>query len=188
MEGSLEAPPPTPATPSATVDPSPHRSPDPSSDAAAGASVPPTTQHPARLFATPSDYFATFGPVATFGFLLADPIVPPAFSFDLSKGFRRSGPRCLVRVDRHAHTAPRSLRITGPATCVLHAYSALTCLSLFWERTGLLYLYLEGLSLFGGPYEYIWRALLCLEGLMSMRVFACGGPVPLPLSPLPGCA
>ena len=185
MEGSLEAPPPTPATPSAPVDPSPHRSPDPSSDAADGASVPPTPQHPARLFATPSDSLSARSPPSASFWLT--PIVPPAFSFDLSKGFRRSGPRCLVRVDRHAHTAPRSLRTTGPATCVLHAYSALTCLSLFWERTGLLYLYLEGLSLFGGRYEYIWRALLCLEGLMSMRVFACGGPIPL-LSPLPGCA
>ncbi len=45
----------TPATPCATVDPSPHRSPDPSLDAADGASVQPTPPHPARLFATPSD-------------------------------------------------------------------------------------------------------------------------------------
>ena len=55
MEGSLEAPPPTPATPCAPVDPSPHRSSDPSLDAADGASVPTTPQNPARLFATPSD-------------------------------------------------------------------------------------------------------------------------------------
>ena len=69
-------------------------------------------------------------------------------SFDLRRVFAAPDRTQLVRVD--------------PATCVLHAYSALTCLSLFWERTGLLYLYLEGLSLFGGPYEYegfcMWRA------------------------------
>ena len=132
MEGSLEAPPPTPATPNAPV------------DRAAG------------------------------------PLVPPAFSFDLSKGFRRSGPRCLVRVDRHAHTAPRSLQTTGPATCVLHAYSALTCLSLFWERTGLLYLYLEGLSLFGGPYEYIWRAPSLFGGPYECEGFCMWRAYPSP--------
>ena len=152
MEGSLEAPPPTPATPSATVDPSPHRSPDPSSDAAAGASVPPTPQHPARLFATPSDYFATFGPVATFGFLLADPIVPPAFSFDLIEGFpplrpamsRARGPAC-------AHCASQS---TDNRTCDMR-FARILCLNLSFSLLGA---YRTSLSLYGGPFS-VWRAL-----------------------------
>ena len=193
MEGCLEAPPPTPATPFAPDASSPQRSADPSFDAAVGASVPPTPHHPPQLFAqphhglpseclsarlAPPDLLATVahgivGPIPSLLFLDAH-IVTTVLSFDLRRVFAAPDRTQIVRVD--------------PATCVLHAYSALTCLSLFWERTGLLYLYMEGLSLFGGPYEYIWRALLCLEGLMSMRVFACGGPIPLPLSPLPGCA
>ena len=177
MEGCLEAPPPTPATPFAPDASSPQRSADPSFDAAVGASVPPTPQHPTQLFAQPhqgSTSECLSARLAPPGFLLDAHIVTTVLSFDLRRVFAAPDRTQIVRVD--------------PATCVLHAYSALTCLSLFWERTGLLYLYLEGLSLFGGRYEYIWRALLCLEGLMSMRVFACGGPVPLPLSPLPGCA
>ena len=187
MEGSLEATPPTPATPCAAVDPSPHRSPDPSLDAADGASAPPTPQHPARLFAPPQPGHQAssgliIGPVAlgrqlcphcASGFLLRRVSDVPARDISCA---------CLYRDILASGFCP----VLRHAFC-LHAYSDLTCLSLFWERTGLLYLYMEGPFLFGGPSEYMWWALLCLEGLMSRRVFACGGPVPLPLSPLPGC-
>ena len=154
MEGSIAPPPPTPATTCAPAASSPRRSPSPSSDAADGASVPPTPmvspQDPERLFNSPhSDHQGKHRIDCRPGCHLRPPLrLPTSWSASFYYALSTSRP-----------VLPVSLNLPSS---FMGAY-----------RTYL---------------SFIWRALLCLEGLMSMRVFACGGPVPHPLSPLPGCA
>ena len=164
MESCLEAPPPTPATPCAPDASSPQRSAERSFDAAVGASVPPTPQHPTQLFAAaPRIYIGMLvSPIGPARLPLGCPHRDYGSLLRPPKGFRRSGP--------HTDRARRS--------CAMR-FTRIICLNLSFSFHG---------SAQDFYISFIWRALLCLEGLMSMRVFARGGPVPHPLSPLPGCA